>query len=76
MTVTKILILAANPNNTSPLRLDQEVRAIDEGLRRAAKRELFDLEQRWAVQTDDLRRALDDISEDLTPVLKKTSTER
>lgn len=71
MTVTKILILAANPNNTSPLRLDQEVRAIDEGLRRAAKRELFDLEQRWAVQTDDLRRALDDISEDLTPVLKK-----
>jgi hypothetical protein len=31
--VKKILILAANPKNSVPLRLDEEVREIDEGLR-------------------------------------------
>ena len=48
--VKKILILSANPKNTSPLRLDQEVREIEEGLRRANKREQFQLEQKWAVR--------------------------
>lgn len=37
--VKTILILAANPRSTSVLRLDEEVREIDEGLRRANKRE-------------------------------------
>ena len=53
-----ILILAANPKNSSPLRLDEEMREISEGLRRSQKRDQFKLEQRWAVRTSDLRRAL------------------
>jgi hypothetical protein len=47
-TSKKILILAANPKNSSPLRLDEEVREIDAGLTRARKREQFELEQKWA----------------------------
>lgn len=54
----KILILAANPINTSPLRLDQEMREIDEGLRRSRNSSQFVLEKRLAVRTEDLRRSL------------------
>lgn len=54
----KILLLAANPKNTSPLRLDEEFREIDEGLRRARRRDQFEIFSRQAVRTDDLRRAL------------------
>ena len=57
----KILILAANPKDTSPLRLDQEVREIDEGLRRVTQRDQFDLEQRWAVRPRDIQRVLLDV---------------
>ncbi|WGV24180.1 CHAT domain-containing protein [Halotia branconii] len=57
-TMKTILILASSPVDEARLRLDKEVREIDEGLRRAQKRDQFKLEQRWAVQTDDLRRAL------------------
>ncbi|MEG3983143.1 CHAT domain-containing protein [Microcoleus sp. T3B2] len=56
--VKTILILAANPKNTAPLRLDQEIREIDEGLRRANKRELYKLEQKWAVRARDFYRAI------------------
>jgi hypothetical protein len=56
--VKTILILAANPKNTSRLRLDKEVQEIDEGLRRANKREQFKLEQRWAVRSRDFYRAI------------------
>nr|MDJ0678006.1 HEAT repeat domain-containing protein [Calothrix sp. MO_167.B42] len=56
--VKTILILAANPKNTSQLRLDEEVREIDEGLRRANKRDLFWLEQKWAVRERDFYRAI------------------
>jgi AAA-like domain/TIR domain/CHAT domain len=56
--VTTILLLAANPKNTSRLRLDEEVREIDEGLRRANKREQFMLEQKWAVRSRDFYRAI------------------
>ncbi|WP_236739242.1 CHAT domain-containing protein [[Phormidium ambiguum] IAM M-71] len=54
----KILFLAANPKTTPPLRLDEEVRGIEDGLQRAKHREQFDLKQRWAVRVDDLIRAL------------------
>lgn len=57
-TMKTILILASSPVDEARLRLDKEVREIDEGLRRSQKRDQFKLEQRWAVQTDDLRRAL------------------
>jgi hypothetical protein len=60
-TMKKILVLASSPVNEARLRLDKEVREIDEGLRRANKRDQFKFEQRWAIRTDDLRRALLDI---------------
>lgn len=56
----KILILAANPKNTSPLRLDQEVRDIQEELQRTKQGE-FVLEQRWAVRSRDIYRAIQDV---------------
>jgi len=56
--VKTILILAANPKNTAPLRLDEEVREIDEGLRRANQRHQYKLEQKWAVRSRDFYRAI------------------
>lgn len=53
-----ILILAANPRGTSQLRLDQEVRDIAEGLRRATHRDQFALESRWAVRSRDMACAM------------------
>lgn len=53
-----ILILAANPKDTSRLRLDQEVREIDNGLQRARRRDEFTLKQVWAVRRSDFRRAM------------------
>ncbi|MEH1870179.1 CHAT domain-containing protein [Nostoc sp.] len=53
-----ILILSANPKNTDRLRLDQEVREIQAGLERSQNRDNFEIITRWAVRTDDLRRAL------------------
>ena len=56
-----ILILAANPKNTSRLRLDQEVREIDLGLKRARRRDEFELEQVLAARPIDVRRAMLDV---------------
>lgn len=53
-----ILVLAANPKGTSKLRLDEEVREIEEGLQRSKKRELFTLESQWAVRPRDVYRAI------------------
>ena len=54
----KILLLSANPTNTSRLRLDREVREIQSRLERAKLREEFEVISKWAVRTDDLRTAL------------------
>jgi hypothetical protein len=54
----RILFLAANPVDTEPLRLDQEMRAIDEVLRRADYRDRFEIKQQWAVRIGDLQEAL------------------
>jgi hypothetical protein len=56
--VRKILFLAANPIGTGRLRLDEEVRGIDEGLRLAQHRQDFELVHRWAVRPKDIRQAL------------------
>jgi energy-coupling factor transporter ATP-binding protein EcfA2 len=56
-----ILVLASSPTNEGRLRLDKEVREIEEGLRRSQHRDRFVLQQRWAVRPDDLRRALLDL---------------
>ena len=53
-----ILFLAANPANTNPLRLDEESREIDAGLRRARQRDGFEFRQSWAVRPQDLQRAI------------------
>jgi predicted Rossmann-fold nucleotide-binding protein len=55
---TTILVLAANPRNTPPLRLDQEVREIDNGLQRAQRRDDFVLRQKFASRPVDVRRAM------------------
>lgn len=59
--IKKILILAANPTDTPPLRLEQEVRDIEEGLERAQKREQFVIVKKSAVRPRDFRRALLDV---------------
>ncbi len=57
----KILFLAANPEGTSYLRLDREIKEIDEQLGHSAHGDQFHIEQRWAVRTQDLMRALLDV---------------
>ncbi len=54
----KILFLAANPKNTTRLRLDEELRDIKEGLRRAQQRDQFTLISHEAVRSRDIQRAM------------------
>jgi hypothetical protein len=54
----KILFLAANPSDTTRLRLDEESRAIDQALRQAQFRDRFDLRQHWAVRVGDVQELL------------------
>ena len=54
----KLLILAANPKSSTRLRLDEEVRDISEGLKRARHRDDFEIAQRWAVRPRDFQRAM------------------
>jgi CHAT domain len=54
----KILILAANPNTTTRLRLEQEVRDIEAGLSRAQRRDDFKLVHKSAVRPRDIQRAM------------------
>jgi hypothetical protein len=56
--VCTILIFAANPKNTSQLRLDQEVRDITEALKLSIHRDNFALDTRWAVRSRDVHRAM------------------
>jgi hypothetical protein len=59
--VKRILILASNPQGTSHLRLDKEVREIEDGLRRSHLGERFQIEQRWASRPRDVQRSLLDV---------------
>ncbi|GJD22199.1 hypothetical protein RIVM261_071550 [Rivularia sp. IAM M-261] len=54
----KILILSANPKDTSKLRLDEEVQEIEAGLERCKHRSEFEIISKWAVRPDTLRQAL------------------
>ncbi|MDJ0615675.1 MAG: AAA-like domain-containing protein [Calothrix sp. MO_192.B10] len=54
----KILILTANPTNTQPLRLSEEVREIKSAWERSFKREQFEIVVESAVRPKELRRAL------------------
>ncbi len=51
----KVLFLAANPKDSSPLRLDEEIRSIDLALRQAEFRDKFDIRQHWAVRVADIQ---------------------
>jgi uncharacterized protein YjbI with pentapeptide repeats len=54
----KILFLAANPTDTSALRLGEEVRQIEEKITFGSHREAFELIQQHAVRVSDLQRIL------------------
>jgi hypothetical protein len=54
----RILFLAANPNHSSQLALEREVRAIHVELERSGCREQFEFITRWAIQPQDLLREL------------------
>ena len=56
--VRTLLILAANPKGTERLRLDEEVKKIEQGLERSKRRDQFKLVVKWAVTDDELRRAM------------------
>ncbi|MFO0890165.1 MAG: CHAT domain-containing protein [Isosphaeraceae bacterium] len=53
-----ILLLAANPAGTEPLRLDEEVKKIEQVVERSRRRDEFRIVAKWAVSADDLRRGL------------------
>ncbi len=55
MSNEKILILAAVPDR---LRIDQQIREIESAIKRAVKRDLFEIKIRTAVRPQDIRRAI------------------
>lgn len=57
----KILFLAANPKDSSQLRLDEEIREIHAKIRAAEFRDSFDLMSRWAVRPLDLLQAFNEV---------------
>ena len=61
MTTRKIIVFAANPCDTNRLRLDEEIRGIQEELQRANQRDEFTFTARWAVRPEDIQRALLDV---------------
>jgi CHAT domain-containing protein len=54
----RILFLGANPADSTPLRLDEEVRAIDRALVTAALGDRCELSQKWAVRVSELQEHL------------------
>lgn len=56
--MARILFLAVNPKGTPSVRLDEEIRTIEQRIRLAEMRDLFDVKQEWALQTGDLQRVL------------------
>lgn len=55
-----VLFLAANPVDQKQLRLDEEVRAIGEMIRKAQHRDSVKLESRWAVRPLDVLQAINE----------------
>ena len=56
--IRKILVLAANPQDTSRLSLDEEVRSIQRSIQLSKERDRFQIVSEWAVRTEDLIQAL------------------
>jgi formylglycine-generating enzyme required for sulfatase activity len=60
MNSIRVLFLAANPQDTSYLALDEEIRAITQKIRGSAYRESIELISGWAVRADDLLQSLNE----------------
>jgi tetratricopeptide (TPR) repeat protein len=58
--MVKILFLASNPDATSPLYLDEEIRSITNKIRASDYRDVLELVSLWAVRPDDLLQALNE----------------
>lgn len=57
----RILFLAANPKDSTKLRVDEEIREIHARIRAADFRDSFDLVSRWAVRPLDLLQAFNEV---------------
>lgn len=57
-----VLIMTSNPINTNQLRLDEEVRAISEMIRKSEHRDSVKLESRWATRTIDILQAINELN--------------
>ncbi len=56
-----ILFLAANPATTTPLALDEEIRAIEGMIRGSEQRDAWRLISKWATRPDDLLQQLNEV---------------
>jgi hypothetical protein len=54
----RILLLSANPKTTRKLRLDEEVRDIEDALQRSRHRDEFEMRSKLAVRPRDMARAV------------------
>lgn len=62
---TKILFLTANPSDTAPLRLDEEIRLIGQRIRRGEYRKLFAIQSAPAIRATDMPYELMDSAPDV-----------
>lgn len=53
-----ILFMSSNPSGTDPLKLGNEVRTIDERLRKSEMGKRFAIEQQWATRVSDIQDAM------------------
>ncbi|MBG9813706.1 hypothetical protein ABD68_19625 [Bacillus endophyticus] len=56
-----VLFLASNPSDQSSLRLDHEIRAIQEKIRASKHRDSINLQSRWAVRSSDLLQEINEV---------------
>ena len=61
MIESTILFLAANPATTTPLALDEEIRAIEGMIRGSERRDAWRLVSKWATRPDDLLQHLNEV---------------
>jgi len=59
-TKIKVLFLAANPQDQTQLRLDEEVRLIKQKIRASQYRDSVELESEWAIRPSDILQALNE----------------